>query len=176
MTLSLALTGNRELMFSVAGPPIPQGSKSSRIVGKSVRVNGRVAIIDPRVVLIEQSDMKSKTRPSGRLTRWRQRIAQCAVVAMDSWTVPAFRDHVELSVEFVLPRPPSHYTSTGKLKRAAPPYPGKPDLSKLVRAVEDALTGVAYTDDAMIAAYGPVSKRYASRGKMGGAVIKVRGL
>lgn len=48
-------------------------------------------------------------------------------------------------------RPKSHYNSKGQLKPNAPKYPAvKPDASKLFRGTEDALTGIAWEDDAQI--------------------------
>ena len=56
---------------------------------------------------------------------------------------------------FTLQRPASHFR-TGRyrelVKDTAPTMPtAPPDLSKLTRSTEDALTGVAYRDDALIA-------------------------
>jgi len=54
---------------------------------------------------------------------------------------------------FYQPRPQSHYTSTGKLSKQGieTPWPNvKPDTTKFVRAVEDALTGIVWVDDAII--------------------------
>lgn len=61
---------------------------------------------------------------------------------------------LELRVDFYLPRPRSHYhtgKNAGRLKVNAPDQPtSRPDTTKLVRAVEDALTGVWYADDAQL--------------------------
>jgi len=59
-----------------------------------------------------------------------------------------------MELRFVLPRPKGHF-GTGrnatKLKASAPAWPDKkPDCTKLVRAVEDALTGIVWRDDAQI--------------------------
>tara|TARA_Y100000592_G_scaffold98531_1_gene171892 strand:+ start:5287 stop:5592 length:306 start_codon:yes stop_codon:yes gene_type:complete len=53
---------------------------------------------------------------------------------------------------FVFNRPKAHYRTNGDLKPSAPQHcTGRiGDLSKLIRAVEDALTGVVYDDDAQI--------------------------
>ena len=63
----------------------------------------------------------------------------------------------------------SHYTGKGALKASAPVAPGKPDLDKLARAVGDALTGVAYRDDAQITRW-HLQKRY---GEQAGTEITV---
>lgn len=57
---------------------------------------------------------------------------------------------------FYRPRPKSHYRTgkcAGELKEFHRTYPTtKPDLLKLARAIEDALTGIVYRDDALICA------------------------
>jgi Holliday junction resolvase RusA-like endonuclease len=57
-----------------------------------------------------------------------------------------------LTLTFYRPRPKGHSGRRG-LRSSAPRYPiGRPDLLKLARAVEDALTGVVWRDDAQIVA------------------------
>jgi crossover junction endodeoxyribonuclease RusA len=65
-----------------------------------------------------------------------------------------------------MPRPRSHYR-TGKLShelRADAPvlHTGKPDAIKMARAVEDALTGILWNDDAQICAE-TIEKIYGSK-------------
>lgn len=75
-----------------------------------------------------------------------------------------FTGAVVVALRFVLPRP----------KRARPTEPAmrRPDLSKLARAVEDALTGVLWHDDAQIV-YALLSKSYADAGRSPGVEIRV---
>ena len=89
-------------------------------------------------------------------------------------------------VQFVFPRPQKHYlwtTSHGVrmrqgLRADAPVYVTcKPDVSKLLRAVEDSLTvaGV-WGDDSLVVGYAgfPLTcKRYANPGEEPGALIRV---
>lgn len=115
------------IAFRVTGTAAPQGSK--RHVG-----GGR---------MIEMSKA---------LGPWRERVHAKAVEAMAG--TPPITLPVRLSVRFTFMRPRSHYR-TGKnqhlVKPSAPPVMmSAPDLSKLVRAIEDALTGVVYRDDAQI--------------------------
>jgi Holliday junction resolvase RusA-like endonuclease len=61
-------------------------------------------------------------------------------------------------MEFHFLRPRSHYR-TGRnaalLRGDAPAYPaGRPDLTKLVRAAEDALKGVVWADDGQVVGQG----------------------
>ena len=59
---------------------------------------------------------------------------------------------ITLSCVFVFARPKNHFRTNGQLKPSAPKHcSGRiGDISKLVRAVEDAMTGVVYNDDAQI--------------------------
>ena len=68
--------------------------------------------------------------------------------------LPILRCAIAATFTFYRPRPKSHF-GTGRnaaiLKPSAPTYPiGRPDALKLARAVEDAMTGVVYSDDALI--------------------------
>jgi len=61
---------------------------------------------------------------------------------------------IALSTIFIRQRPRSHYgtgRNADKVKPSAPVFPvTRPDRGKLLRAVEDALTGILYRDDAQI--------------------------
>jgi Holliday junction resolvase RusA-like endonuclease len=77
-------------------------------------------------------------------------------------------------VTFVVPRPKGHYHwSTrrhGEVKENAPACPTvKPDTTKLMRALEDACTGILWRDDAQIVLQ-VISKVY---GKTAGAFVEV---
>jgi Holliday junction resolvase RusA-like endonuclease len=62
-----------------------------------------------------------------------------------------------VTMRFSLPRPKSHYLKLANgrmaLKGSAPKYPtGRPDLSNLIKFVEDAWNGIVWHDDAQIVA------------------------
>lgn len=151
------------IAFAVTGTPQSQGSKvASSYVGKRIKVGGAVAIINPRVVLVEQSDMKTKKFKSQRLKRWRAKIEHAARLAMKG--APFLDQAVELHCEFVFQRPPSHWTKLGRLTKSARSKVPSKDLSKLVRAVEDALTKIVYRDDVLVIRYSNgTGKRFASK-------------
>jgi len=116
------------LTFSVLGTARPQGSK--RHVG-----GGRMV------------EMGKDLKP------WRSAIGMEAANAMTEqpWTCP-----VRVKLTFFLIRPKGHF-GTGRnaltLKPSAPRFPSStPDLDKLVRAVLDALTGIAFRDDGQVQA------------------------
>lgn len=81
---------------------------------------------------------------------------------------------VYLSATFYRLRPSSHYRADGESLNAEGrrlPFPTtKPDRGKVLRTLEDALTGVLYEDDAQVVA-GIVAKRW---GQGAGAQITIR--
>lgn len=144
------------LHFEVLGVAAPQGSLRP-IVSKTT---GRT--------FVKQS--------CKRTIPWRQEVAGVARAAVDrsehEWPT---RAPVALMVAFFLPRPAGHTGKRG-LRPSAPLYPAKkPDLSKLVRALEDALTGIVYGDDAQIVVE-HVEKVFVSNGEPPRAVVEVEEL
>jgi Holliday junction resolvase RusA-like endonuclease len=79
------------------------------------------------------------TTANPKMKPWRQQISGAAFDLVGD----VLEGPVSLTLQFFLAKPPS-----APKKRWAPEV--KPDLDKLVRAVEDALTGILYKDDAQI--------------------------
>ena len=111
-------------MFTVAGAAAPQGSK------RAFRTKGG------RIALVESS---AKVKP------YRAAVAAAAYAA----GAVVVDGPVSVRVLFSFVRPASHFGTRG-LRAAARSFPGKPDTDKLVRATLDALTGIAYRDDAQV--------------------------
>ena len=137
--------------FSVHGTPRPGGSKRG-----FVTKNGRVAMVDA----------------SGKKGRdWRGDVQAAALEAFDG--SPARDVPLALLITFLLPRPKSHYRTgkhSGELKPGAPSYNrSRPDLTKLLRSIEDALTGVIWHDDSLIVIQN-CEKRYS---ESPGAIVEV---
>ena len=169
MLAQVAMFELPSLEFVVLGVPVTQGSKAiSAYLGQRVRTRYGTAIVKPRAVLTEQSNMATKTMRSNRLKRWRETIALQAkrkANAERCWVYTLAP--VSLRCEFVFARPNSHYVGDdpvrGKLKANAPVlHTSTPDLDKLLRAVGDALTGVLYADDSQVVSYDGSLKRYVS--------------
>lgn len=118
------------IRFTVHGTPQPAGSKRGFPIRRAGGVMG-VAIVD--------ANPKSRD--------WKTTVSQtaqehCRGALLDG----------PLAVEFVffVVRPKGHFGKRGLLP-SAPAYPAtKPDVLKLARGVEDALSGIAYRDDALI--------------------------
>lgn len=111
--------------FVVYGIAQPAGSKRGFVKA------GRVVI----------TDASAKSRP------WKAQVSDAAAQASDG---PLLAGPLTLTVDFYLPRPKGHIGVKG-VRPSAPAYPiVKPDTTKLLRAVEDALTGIVWRDDAQV--------------------------
>ena len=140
--------GDTFVSFFVPGTPRPAGSKKA-FPTKS----GKIAIVD-------SSGQKGKT--------WRLAVQYAAREAMNGR--PPTGRPVRLWADFCFVRPKSHYRS-GKyshlLKPSAPKYHTiRPDSTKLVRALEDALTNIVWWDDAQVCSQ-HVSKSYVAKQEPG---------
>jgi Holliday junction resolvase RusA-like endonuclease len=101
-----------------------------------------------------EDDRPKQGRPGVRagqleaFVSWKRDVAQAAGVAMSGG--PLLEGPLLLELSFYVPRPKGHYGARG-LRPSAPAYPTvKPDVLKLARAVEDALTGTLFRDDAQV--------------------------
>ena len=85
------------------------------------------------------------------LKAWRRLVGMYARREFsDTGMIPKGRP-VRVTCTFYLARPKAHYRTNGQLKDWAPDRPTVvPDGDKLVRAVWDALTGIAYEDDSQV--------------------------
>lgn len=120
------------ISFFIPGIPAPAGSKKAFF-------NPR----NPHKPIV--TDDSKRSRP------WKSMVAS---FALEHAPTPIFSGPLSLDLLFIFPRPKNHY-GTGRnstvLKKLAPDYHTiKPDLTKLIRAVEDALTGIIWRDDALI--------------------------
>lgn len=118
--------------FTVLGVPQPGGSKRGFIIrakGKKDRVR-------------MEDDNEKRVKP------WRNQIQIVASELMGDR--PVFEGPLMLVVEFYVPRPKGHFGVHG-VRRSAPRYPTvRPDATKLLRPLEDALNGVLWKDDSQI--------------------------
>jgi crossover junction endodeoxyribonuclease RusA len=141
-------TDHMVIQFWVPGVPKPQGSK---------RAFNHPAT--KRIVMVEAAGAPLKD--------WRFDVKSTAAARMTGRPVISQPHGVQLTVEFVMPRP----TSLPKTK-ATPAAVKKPDLDKLIRAICDALKGVVYADDSQVVQMS-LSKRTAELGEQTGARITV---
>lgn len=126
--------------FTVIGKPEPRGSKNA-FRTKS----GRMVV----------SDNNPNSGP------WMGVVAAAASAEMGEASL--LDGALGLVVVFTVRRPQGHFGSgknADKLKPSAPPFPTtRPDTTKLLRGVEDALSGVVWRDDAQVVEQ-TATKRY----------------
>lgn len=135
----------RSVTFTVWGRPQQKGS------ARQIPIGGKAG-----APMLITSDNKS-------LKAWEACVRAAAQqVAGDVF----FMDAVALEVVFVFPRP----KSVSERKRRE--MTTAPDLSKLVRGVEDAITKVLWTDDALVTRI-VAAKTYGPPDRPGHAVITI---
>lgn len=98
---------------------------------------------------------------------WRERVAWFSVQALVGVSPIERLVPVTTWVEFVMPRPLS------APKKSTPPAIRQPDLDKCLRAINDALTGIAWIDDAQVVDT-HTSKRIAEIAEPSGVRIRVK--
>lgn len=126
------------LQFFVPGIPAPGGSKRAFAIKKGGVYTGRTVVFD-------DAGQRNKD--------WRSAVAAVASAAMAD---EPMRGPLRVKFDFIMPRLKAHYHTSkkraGELREDAPTYHvTKPDTTKLIRSTEDALTGIAWADDAQIA-------------------------
>jgi Holliday junction resolvase RusA-like endonuclease len=113
---------NETLEFTIYMRAEPQGSARAFVIAGRARV----------------------TTDNKKIKPFRSEVTRMALAELNGRQQPLFpaREPVHITVKFGFMRPPS-------AKRRNHPSV-KPDIDKLVRAVSDALTGVAFHDDAQV--------------------------
>jgi Holliday junction resolvase RusA-like endonuclease len=143
----------------VYGTPAPQGSKRAFAIRKGGVPTGKVAVIESS---------------HDRIKAWRQAVIDEAI-QVKNW--PALDGPLAVSICFFLKRPQNHYgtgRNAGTLKPTAPPYPcGTPDLGKLARSTEDALTAAGIWHDDALVVDEHIKKMYVGRLETTGARIEI---
>lgn len=151
-----------KLEFFVPGEPAPGGSKSAYALtdktGKLIiktNEHGR-----ERPVLMWSDDAKGNKA-------WRKTVGLIAKNKMQWARLEPLAGPLRFACEFVMER--------GKtVKRVH--HTIAPDLSKLIRSTEDALTGIAWVDDSQIVEHGRMHKRYQRPGEPTGAHIVIEAI
>lgn len=152
-----------KLLFFADGVPAPGGSKTAfalcdkagKLVIKTNPKNGR----ESPVLMYSDAGVGNK--------EWRKIVGWRAKSAMQHAGFSLFTGRLRLTIEFLMPR--------GKTV-TRPDHIIAPDLSKLIRSTEDAMTGIVWEDDCLITDHGPMKKRYVLPGEKEGAHIMVETL
>lgn len=138
--------------FTVLGRAQQRGSKQASLIPKRgggwVEKNGRPITV--------ARDMNAKSKD------WMQEVKSAAVQAIGQ--IELLTDPIDLTARFYFSRPKGHYGSgrnASSLKASAPViHAQSPDLAKLLRSLEDSLTGVTWRDDRQVFRYGCGTGRY----------------
>jgi Holliday junction resolvase RusA-like endonuclease len=152
---AVSTTGPDRLAFTVYGVAEPKGS--IRVLPR----HGRGFPVTLRTVQELLSSVVA-TSDNPDVKAWQRAIAKeawCAQQDLPPIQRGVLQGAVALTVAFYLPRP------SGLAKGYLGPHVKKPDLDKLIRAVKDALTSVAWADDSQVSnvsalkAYAAVDER-----------------
>ncbi len=155
------------IKFFVEGIPQPGGSKKGvpnmKWVGRSVTLTTKMMM--QMIFIVEDAKGNKK---------WRTAVRKACIAkagGMELLTGP-----LVCSFGFLMPRPKGHY-GTGKnagiLKASAPAeHIVRPDVTKLTRSTEDALTKVIWSDDSQVISQHP-KKRYCRGNETPGAWITI---
>jgi len=139
---------NHSIQFHVSGIPGTAGSKKFVGIGKNTG----------RAIIIDASGKKGKD--------WRNLVAS---TAQDACKEP-LNGPLRLDVHFVMPYRKADLDKHGEPKAKAPYWHvTKPDLTKMLRAIEDAMKGIVWIDDSQVAIQ-HTSKTY---GKTPGATVTI---
>ena len=128
------------------GHSVPAGSKDVGVAYRTDKTTGaKIPIVDGK----GRIRVYAKDSSGRRGEMWRAQVALAGQRTMDGRELFTGPLYVELTI--VRPRPLGHFgrgRNAGKLLPSAPAYPGvMPDVLKLTRGTEDALTGVVWRDD-----------------------------
>jgi crossover junction endodeoxyribonuclease RusA len=141
-----------KISFFVPGRPAPGGSKSAFINHK----NGKVIMA-----------------PASKYTRnWMDTVS---TYARCNYSGPVLTGPLAIRFRFYINRPKSHRNNQGMLLKPGRERPFltiKPDLTKLTRSTEDALTGIIWKDDCQVV-ISMASKSYCNNSTSQGVDIEV---
>lgn len=156
------------LKTSVFGDQVPAGSKQ----GRAVRYKDGRGIWRVKIIYDKKGNEQAQvivTDSNNRKLEKRAKVIQAEVLEaarIMGFTMPDPEVPVAITCTFYKCRPKSHYGSGRNaevLKDAAPAFPlHAPDVTKLWRGFEDALTGVLWHDDSRVVAQ-PIFEEYIER-------------
>ncbi|MBX9687372.1 MAG: RusA family crossover junction endodeoxyribonuclease [Candidatus Obscuribacterales bacterium] len=111
-------------------------------------------------------------RPANPKTaEWMDEVRKAAV---KQYAGPLLSGPIEMHFDFRFPRPKKHFTKGGLLKPNAPEWhTNKPDLTKIIRSTEDALTNIVWKDDSLVCKRSE-EKRYCSLTEFPGVLMVIR--
>lgn len=145
--------------FFAEGKPLTQGSKVPM---------GRTKT--GRQILVESQDIKRGGRCANALKAWRECIALSAKIAAKRQGFEMTEGLVSIQYQIFFTVPPSYLLKDGRTSSRCPRKPRSLDPDKLIRAVNDAITGVLIRNDNQVAD-GAWSVRWAIDGQPEGVGV-----
>lgn len=146
--------------FEVIGKPQPGGSKKAFVIPTASGGRGRAVVVEA----------------NKNLKPWKAAVQEAAREQLPRWWEGPLEGPVYLALIFVRARPKGHFGSgrnAAQVRASAPRYPTTaPDTTKLTRGLEDALTGIAYRDDAQVVTQ-VCCKRFAEVGEGERVIVEV---
>jgi Holliday junction resolvase RusA-like endonuclease len=167
------------LSFVVAGKPEPQGSTKSFGYIPKDKATGAQRMQRTKTGKLVPVILTATTSDNPKNSDWRRTVGFAARAALSDLNLiraaegkarimQPIEGPVQLTVRFYLPRPKY-------LKARETPHVTRPDASKLLRSLEDAMTGIVYRDDGQIVEL-TVWKGFAALGTSARAEITVSAL
>lgn len=145
LIVKFCVLGESHPKGSMKAVPIPSPSGPYRLISSGKRVS----------IVMSESSKKVKT--------WMRQIAHEVMAGFrgeieaheskygKARAVNLIDNPLILKVTIERVRPAAHFRANGELKESAPLFPDvQPDLGKVIRAVEDAIEGVLFTNDSRI--------------------------
>lgn len=161
--------GPAVVSLRVYGEPKPAGSKVSGVAYRKGEDGRRVPVERNGKIMTFTKDSSGQAGEG-----WRNAVAEAGAGVLGG--APLLSGPLYVEITFLLRRPQSHYGSgrnSERLKDSAPVYPAKrPDSTKLLRAVEDALTNVLWLDDSQIVC-GGTEKVFAGPDEATGVEVRI---
>lgn len=146
------------VVFEVLGSPAPKGSGRAMLVGGKAQHVPSGSSVNARAIKL-----------------WDSAVREAAALAVGQVDAPPFVDRpLRLTMTCRMRRPAGHWgrgRNAGQLRPNAPAWPtAKPDLGKLLRTTEDAMTGIVFDDDSRIVECF-LRKCYAQPGAEGARIV-----
>lgn len=158
----------RIIEFFVPGRPQQKGSKTA--IPRRDKLTGKYLLDFQERPIIDTIDANRKS------PKWMKHVKKVSIEKMLQAT--PLQGPVKLSARFYFSRILKHYLrrKSGDILRDDAPHwhTSTPDQSKLIRAIEDAMSGVVYGDDRQIAVYGLIEKVYTEKSE--GVLIRVESI
>lgn len=150
-------------------PPTPDDGLDDLPVTRlwKFRVEGEAVPQGSMVAFISKTTGRAMMKPGNEkaLKAWRRHVAQTASASRPPWLREPADGPVYAAFVFVRERGDDYLADGHTLKKGARRFPDtSPDIDKQVRSCLDALTGVAFTNDARVVTC-LATKRYAEKGE-----------